>query len=176
MAIDPFDVALGDLRDRRAPHQVVRRGRLAEALEADVDCRVPAGAEAVADVVLDAFDGGVAVSGQVCSSWEGECRRCLGSTGGQLGAGVREVFRRGGGQDEGTYPMGEDRVNLREMVLDSLFAALPVLPLCRGDCQGICAGCGADRNVLPCDCAEVATDQRWAVLDVLREEGGGANV
>ena len=83
------------------------------------------------------------------------------------------MFRRGGGADEGTYPMGEDHVNLREMVLDSLFSQLPVLPLCREDCLGICAICGADRNTSPCDCRQNDLDPRWSVLDVLRADEGG---
>ena len=171
--MDPFDVGLGDLRDLRGARRVVRRARLAEALVADVDSRVPAGAEAEAEVLLEAFDGGVSVSGQVSSRWEGECRRCLCPVEGAVVTDVREIFRRGGSADEGTYPMTEDRVNLREMVLDSLFSALPVLPLCREDCLGICPRCGADRNVAPCDCRRADVDRRWTALDVLRAEGSG---
>ncbi len=173
MAIDPFEVALGDLRDHRGARRVVRRSRLSEALVADVDSRVPAEAEAAADLLLEAFDGGVAVSGKVSARWEGECRRCLCSVDGLLETDVREIFRRGGGPDEGTYPMAEDHVNLREMVLDSLFSALPVLPVCREDCLGICPRCGTDRNLAPCDCREVEVDRRWSALDVLLagEEG-----
>ncbi|HXW82662.1 MAG TPA: DUF177 domain-containing protein [Acidimicrobiales bacterium] len=168
MVVDPFDVALGELRDCRGTLHAIRRGVLTEALVADVDSRVPAGAEAVADVSLDAFDGGVGVRGTVCSRWEGECRRCLRSLDGEISADVRELFRRGGGDDEGTYRMAEDHLNLREMVLDALFAALPVLPLCREDCRGICPRCGADRNTAPCACREVEVDHRWAALDALR--------
>ena len=131
---------------------MVRRGVLAEALVADVDSRVPAGSVAEADVTLEAFDGGVAVTGKVSGTWEGECRRCLCSLDGEVVAEVREIFRRGGGEQEGTYAMGEDHVNLREMVLDALFVSLPLLPLCREDCRGICAVCGADLNVAPCEC------------------------
>jgi uncharacterized protein len=168
VAVDPFDVALGELRDRRGTFHVVRRGTLADALVAEVDSRVPAGAEVEADVVLDAFDGGVSVTGRVSSRWEGECRRCLRSLDGELSTDVRELFRRGGGQDDGTYRMGEDHLNLREMVMDTLFAALPLLPLCVEDCHGICPRCGADRNTAPCGCQEVEVDRRWAALDVLR--------
>jgi uncharacterized protein len=171
VAIDPFEVALGDLRDLRGARRVVRRSRLAEALVADVDSRVPAGAEVEADVRLEAFDGGVAASGTVCSRWEGECRRCLCSIDGPLVTEVKEIFRRGGGADEGTYRMGEDHVNLREMVLDSLFSALPLLPVCREDCRGICPRCGVDRNVDFCGCAEIEVDLRWSALDVLQLEG-----
>jgi uncharacterized protein len=174
--MDPFEVGLGDLRDRRGARSVVRRDRLSEDLVADVDSRVPAGAEVAADVLLEACDGGVAVSGQVSAPWEGECRRCLRPVNGEVAARVREIFRRGGGADEGTYPMAEDHVNLREMVLDSLFSALPLLPLCREDCLGICSRCGADRNVSPCACRETDADPRWSALDVLQvDRGSGAN-
>jgi uncharacterized protein len=168
VAADPFHVALGDLRDLRGSHHVVRRGTLPEALVADVDSRVPAGSEMAADVVVESFDGGVAVTGRVSSVWEGECRRCMAPLDGELVAEVRELFRRGGGEDDGTYPMGEDYVNIREMVADALFVALPLLPLCRDDCRGICPRCGADLNVAACGCEEVHFDPRWSALEVLR--------
>lgn len=168
MARDPFDVPFGDLREARHQRRVTRRGELKEALVADVDSRVPAGAEAVAEVVLEPFDGGVAVSGTVSSYWEGECRRCLAEVGGPIEMEVRELFRRGGGAEEGTYAMAEDHINLREMVLDSLFAALPLLPLCQQDCLGICPMCGSNRNTTPCGCEEVVIDPRWSGLEVLR--------
>lgn len=171
VAVDPFEVALGEFRHLRGARPVVRRGVLGEAVVADVDSRAPAGAEAVADVTLEAFDGGVAVTGRVSGIWEGECRRCLGSIDGELGAEVRELFRRGGGEEEGTYPMAEDHINLREMVLDALFVSLPLLPLCRPDCRGICALCGADRNVAACNCEEVRVDPRWSGLEALQMGG-----
>ena len=169
MGRDRFVVALSELR-AGAERRVVRSGRLESALVAEVDCRVPAGAEAVAEVGVLVFDGGVSVSGTVTSAWEGECRRCLAHLEGPLVVPVREIFRRGGGPDEGTYPMTEDHFNLREMVLDSLFAALPVLPLCREGCLGLCPICGADRNVSPCGCQRDEVDPRWSALDVLREK------
>ena len=167
MTIDPFEVSLKELRNSRGTRHVVRSTVLAEPLVADVDSRVPAGAEALADVRLQPFDGGVAVTGTVSTKWEGECRRCLANVDGEISAEVRELFRRGGGEDEGTYQMGENHLNLREMVLDSLFASLPVLPLCRPDCRGICPRCGADRNVEDCGCEEVEVDPRWSALNVL---------
>ena len=176
MVADPFQVALGDRRDKRVPFHVVRRGELSQALLADVDSRVPAGAVAVADVVLEPFDGGLAVNGTVSSHWEGECRRCLAEVGGELKAEVRELFRRGGGEAEGTYPMTDEQVNLRDMVMDNLFAALPLLPLCRDDCAGICALCGANRNDEPCGCAEVVIDPRWAGLELVRGQLEGTGL
>jgi uncharacterized protein len=181
MTVDPFEVSVKELRGSRGTRHVVRSGVLAEPLVADADSRVPAGAEAVADLTLQAFDGGVAVSGMVSTHWEGECRRCLTNVDGEVSSEVRELFRRGGGEDEGTYQLDDDRLNLREMVLDSLFASLPIMPLCRPDCRGICPRCGTDRNAEECGCEEVEVDPRWSVLDVLRSgdelsgegDGGG---
>lgn len=182
VAVGPFDVALGDLRDLRGSRHLVRRGTLQEDLVADVDTRIPAGAEIVADVVIESFDGGVAVTGKLSSLWEGECRRCMAPLDGELVTDVRELFRRGGGEDEGTYPMEEDHVNIREMVSDALFVALPVLPLCREDCRGICPRCGTDLNIAPCGCEEIRLDPRWSGLEVLvsgvegTSEPGGPDV
>ena len=168
MTVDPFEVSLRELRGSRGARNTIRSAVLTEPLVADVDSRVPAGAEVVADLTLEAIDGGVAAKGAVSSRWEGECRRCLTGLDGEVRAEVRELFLRGGGDDEGTYRMGDDHLNLREMVLDSLFASLPVLPLCRDDCRGICPRCGANRNLEDCGCEEVQLDPRWSALDVLR--------
>jgi uncharacterized protein len=39
-------------------------------------------------------------------------------------------------------------------IRDELLLALPMGPLCREDCAGICPTCGANRNLTPCDCSE----------------------
>jgi uncharacterized protein len=175
MTVDPFEVSLRELRGSRGTLHTVRSSLLIEPLVADEDSRVPVGAEMVADLTLEAIDGGVAVTGTVSSRWEGECRRCLAGLDGEISSEVRELFLRGGGEDEGTYRMSDDHLNLREMVLDSLFASLPVLPLCRPDCRGICPRCGTDRNLEDCGCAEVGFDPRWSALNVLRsgDDAGG---
>ncbi|MGC8627345.1 MAG: YceD family protein [Acidimicrobiales bacterium] len=165
-----FDVALRGLRDARGMRRhELRRGRLLEAVVADIDSRVAAGTEVVVDVVLEAFDGGVEVVGNVSCSWQGECRRCLAEIDGELSVAVREIFRPGGNEEEGTYPMRDDHLDLSAMVLDALFAGLPLMPLCKEDCRGICPHCGADRNVEPCECDEAQVDPRWAGLSVLSE-------
>jgi uncharacterized protein len=44
---------------------------------------------------------------------------------------------------------------------------LPMAPLCRDDCAGLCPQCGANRNEGDCGCV-APRDPRWANLDVLR--------
>jgi uncharacterized protein len=46
---------------------------------------------------------------------------------------------------------------------------LPMAPVCRGDCRGLCPVCGADRNDTDCGHGDTPADPRWAALDALRE-------
>lgn len=41
---------------------------------------------------------------------------------------------------------------------------LPMKPLCKFDCKGLCQECGANRNLETCDCANEAMDPRWRAL------------
>jgi uncharacterized protein len=134
---------------------------------------IPAGAEARADALLDAVGGGIEVSASVQAPWEGECRRCLRPLRGELHCEVRELYRErdphepGGTEaDEETYPLNGDQLDLRPLVRDALLLELPLAPLCRPDCRGLCPTCGADLNEESCDCAPPA-DPRWAALDAL---------
>ncbi len=44
------------------------------------------------------------------------------------------------------------------------FMLLPAKHLCRGDCKGLCPGCGADLNFEKCTCPKKNIDPRLAVL------------
>lgn len=52
------------------------------------------------------------------------------------------------------------------LVEEQLLLELPMKPLCRPDCLGLCPRCGADRNSGPCGCREEA-DNRLAKLKSL---------
>lgn len=57
-------------------------------------------------------------------------------------------------------PIAEERVQM----------ALPMKPLCRADCRGLCPTCGKDLNLGPCACVRDAVDPRWEALRGLREK------
>ncbi|MBC8161405.1 MAG: DUF177 domain-containing protein [Roseiflexaceae bacterium] len=44
---------------------------------------------------------------------------------------------------------------------------MPMRPLCREDCKGLCPNCGADLNEGPCDCVEDTSDNRFDALKKL---------
>jgi uncharacterized protein len=50
-------------------------------------------------------------------------------------------------------PAGDAEVEIAEEARQSLDLALPVKPLCRPDCRGLCPRCGKNLNEGPCACA-----------------------
>jgi uncharacterized protein len=66
-------------------------------------------------------------------------------------------------------------IRLDSVALEVISLALPVKPLCREDCAGLCSRCGADQNQGPCGCAEINHKSPFAVLAALRGgDTGGA--
>ena len=165
MAGRPFLVNVGGLR--RVPGERRREVRSGSLSDLEVTgSSVPADAEVTVDVMLDSVPGGVVATGTVSAPWRGECRRCLGEASGDISVDVREVFE-DDWDPEQTYPLRADQLDLAPLVRDTVLLELPLAPLCREDCAGICPTCGADRNVAPCGCAGATTDPRWAALDAL---------
>jgi uncharacterized protein len=61
-------------------------------------------------------------------------------------------------------------MDLGEPVRQALLVAMPMKPLCREDCAGICLVCGANRNEVDCGHADDVEDTRWSGLRELRIE------
>jgi uncharacterized protein len=57
-----------------------------------------------------------------------------------------------------------DQLDLSGLVEAETMLALPMKPLCRDDCRGLCPVCGGNRNAVACACGERAPDPRLAVL------------
>ncbi|HET9488759.1 MAG TPA: DUF177 domain-containing protein [Methylomirabilota bacterium] len=57
-----------------------------------------------------------------------------------------------------------DELNLASLVETETTLALPMKPLCRADCRGLCPTCGANRNAAGCACPAPSADPRLAVL------------
>lgn len=56
-------------------------------------------------------------------------------------------------------PIAEERIQM----------AVPMKPLCREDCRGLCPRCGQDWNFADCQCAVELTDPRWEALRQLKK-------
>ena len=62
----------------------------------------------------------------------------------------------------------EDQIDLNELMREQFYLALPMKPLCREGCKGLCAQCGTNLNTGTCDCAPVWEDARLAALKALK--------
>ena len=58
----------------------------------------------------------------------------------------------------------DDQLDLDRVVETETTLALPMKPLCREDCRGLCPACGGNRNLVACACPERAPDPRLAPL------------
>ena len=146
--------------DRRRFRDVVARGRLMR-----TDCTVYADLKASA--VFDA-----------------ECSRCLDDAATQLNIEFQEEFsatntdlmrnerawlddidaESGDGNDEALTIDADNVLDLATPLWQALSAAMPMNPLCRPECRGLCAGCSADLNHRTCRCQPVAASNPFLRL------------
>ena len=62
-----------------------------------------------------------------------------------------------------TY-LEEGRINTDHLLRENILLSLPVQPLCREDCRGLCPRCGANLNQGACSCRETPADPRFEAL------------
>jgi uncharacterized protein len=115
----------------------------------------------------------VVVQGRLTATVPQTCGRCLESFPARVDARVdvrllpRPVTGDSmelGADDLDTDLYTDDQVDLNRVVETETTLALPMKPLCREDCRGLCPVCGGNRNLDPCACPERAPDPRLAPL------------
>jgi len=71
-------------------------------------------------------------------------------------------------EEPGCFTIDEHHViDLTEAIRQYALLAIPMKPLCRGDCAGLCPNCGHNLNQGPCDCSPRETEPRWSELNKL---------
>jgi DUF177 domain-containing protein len=105
----------------------------------------------------------VSLRGSIQSRAHVECARCLREFDLLLEAPMVLYAERTGSTsreeqeqlERDDYMMFHDgrRLDLRETVRELLLLELPITPLCREDCPGLCPKCGADLSLGPCSCS-----------------------
>ncbi|MBE0415266.1 MAG: DUF177 domain-containing protein [Dehalococcoidia bacterium] len=108
-------------------------------------------------------DRGIFVSGTLEITVKAVCSRCLSSFDQSLTPEIEEEYL--SKAEEGAFTINEnEEIDLSEAVRQYLFLALPMKPLCRPDCAGLCPSCGQNLNLGPCGCPSMALDPRLAAL------------
>jgi uncharacterized protein len=153
----------------RRPGSMIRVSRTVPApadLGLDV-IGVPEGADLELEVRLEAVLEGVVATGTVRAPLVGECVRCLDPVSDVLETDFAELFVPVGsdGDDETRWISG-DFIDLDPVLRDAVVLILPLQPVCRDDCPGLCSECGAHLAADP-DHRHTAADPRWAALQEL---------
>lgn len=71
--------------------------------------------------------------------------------------------------DVSFLPAGATHLDVAEVVREQLLLDVPIRPLCREDCRGLCACCGAELNGGGCSCDEGAAEELDPRLVALAE-------
>ena len=131
---------------------------------------VPPGADVDLDLRLEAVAEGVLVSGTSATTAVGQCSRCLIDLTEPVIARIQELYAYPDsttaattGDDEIARLVG-DLVDLEPLVRDEVVLALPMAPLCRPDCPGLCPDCGERFDDLEPSHSHETLDPRWAAL------------
>jgi uncharacterized protein len=103
-----------------------------------------------------------------------ECVRCLAPIDLPLTLEIEDTFKFAGEADEpeaaepAAYTIQENgSIDLAPLISELSWTAIPMKPLCRPDCKGLCPQCGANLNVTSCECEVEDIDPRWSALKEL---------
>ena len=120
----------------------------------------------------------VAVTGEFEATIRQVCGRCLEPLVTQVAPGVdlQLVPQPSGRQGESELGRDDletdfyqgDVLDVGSLLRSETDLALPMKPLCRPDCRGLCPVCGGNRNVTECRCETRGPDPRLAPLEALR--------
>jgi uncharacterized protein len=149
---------------------------------ADEEFRLVAPAHLVLDVRKDARK--LRLTGRFETTLECACSRCLEPFAVPVSAAIDNLFlpadqNTGGGEDEreiqeddlGVGYYRDDQIDLGDVMREQCLLALPMKPLCREDCQGLCPVCGVNRNRGDCGGHDGWVDPRLEPLRRLKDLG-----
>jgi len=122
-------------------------------------------------VRLTRTNRGILATGVIETVVDSECSRCLEQTRVPLRVELAEEFfavvdlRTGLPASreidgEGFMLTEIHELDLEEPLRQGALVQMPMQPLCRDDCRGLCQQCGANLNEVSCPCAAVAVDPR----------------
>jgi uncharacterized protein len=127
-------------------------------------------------VVLNKFGKNISCRAEISTRIHLACDRCLAEFDRDLKEKFEMLFYIGQkeiGIDEenvAMIPPELKEIDLTPYIQETLILALPMKFLCREDCKGICAGCGADLNKESCRCSAESYDSRWEKLKGLKNK------
>jgi uncharacterized protein len=167
-----------NLKTIRAPHEAFERTYLPEQVGVEQDLRVVAPVSLAFEIFKE--DRRFRLAGRVQTVLGLTCSRCLEPFATPIdapfdlryqphtenaGEGEREIA-----EDDLTTAFYEhEEIDLAQLMREQFYLSLPMKPLCRDDCRGLCAACGTNLNREVCACTSGWEDPRLAALRELRD-------
>ncbi len=112
-------------------------------------------------VLRETADGDFFWRGHARTSVAGECRRCLEPALQVIDEDIELLFSANPEllDDPSVYALPEPvtSIDVASAVREEIALKVSAFPLCRPDCRGLCANCGADLNAGPCPCTSSGT-------------------
>ena len=162
MSQAPFTVVVSDLLGRTGAR---RTEVLTGPLEIELD-QVVSNSDGVATVTLEAIADGLVVRGSITADVVLRCNRCLTEIPYEAAASVTQAY--GLPSDEDILMIESDgSIDLGPVLHDELSLAIPLVPVCKESCAGLCPTCGNDLNTNPCDGHPEESSSPFAVLQNL---------
>jgi len=96
---------------------------------------------------------GLLVQGKFQARFEAECVRCLREFEQPLDSEFSELyaFNRRSVSESGLIVPEDGKIDLEPLIREYLVIEIPISPLCKIDCKGLCSICGADLNEMTCE-------------------------
>lgn len=127
------------------------------------------------EIKLTRTDRGLLAKGTLNTEIERTCSRCLSLFTCPLTLNIEEEYFpttdvvTGNSlplpDEPGCFTIDEHNIlDLSEAVRQYALLAIPIKPLCRKDCAGLCPTCGCNLNQVHCDCPPRTADSRWSQL------------
>jgi uncharacterized protein len=172
-----------DLSKIRAPRERFEQVFDPAALPGDGEMfRIVAPVSLAFEIVKDAQQ--FRLAGLVQTTLELPCGRCLEPLTWPVAAAfdlryqpVAEHLNAGTGPDReieeddlSTAFYENDEIDLGQLMQEQFHLSLPMKPLCRDECRGLCPVCGTNLNGTACSCTRAWEDPRLAVLKTLTSE------
>ena len=98
-----------------------------------------------------------------------ECVRCLSDFALKLGTDFSELyaFNKRSITDSGLILPEDGKIDLEPLLREYMLLEVPISPLCRPDCKGLCSECGQNLNESVCEHGAGNIDPRLEVLKSL---------
>jgi len=121
------------------------------------------------NIQIDKFNNDIRLKIELETIANFQCDCCLEFYEYNLKAAHQQLFQLGSGNLAGSDDVIVLSANTIEIDLDPVLNEIIILNhpfkmLCREDCKGICANCGADLNREACRCTDKPIDPRWEKL------------